>query len=55
MLFNVPIGKKFWGMGEHEILIVDLFTLIVTHRDWKEPQTARVSELESRTLRYLEI
>ena len=31
LLFNVPIGMPFMGLGEHEPLIIALFLPVVTH------------------------
>ena len=33
LLFTIPVGITCWGLGEHEPLIIDLFLLIVSHRN----------------------
>ena len=33
LLFTVPVGMPFWGLGEHEFLIIALFLLFLCLRD----------------------
>ena len=35
LLFTAPIGTPFWGLGEHEHLIIALFLSIVLRMNWK--------------------
>ena len=38
-LFTVPAWMPCWGSGEHEPLIISLFLLIFSCRNWKGPWT----------------
>ena len=35
LLFTNPVGMPFWGLGEHESLIIDLFVSVVSRRNWR--------------------
>ena len=41
LLFTVPVRVPFWVVGETEPLIISLFLLIVSRRNWKGPWTIR--------------
>ena len=36
-LFTVTVGMPCWGFREYEPLIIALFLLIVSRRNWKGP------------------
>ena len=55
IVFTVPIGSNFLGLGEHEPLIIGLFLPIVLRRKWKGPWTIQGSDWGHRTFRALEI
>ena len=47
LMFTVTDGIPFWGLVDHETLIVDLALPIATHSGWKGPCTVRGSDFES--------
>ena len=47
LMFTITDGIPFWGLGDHETLIVALALPIVTRSGWKGPCTVRGSDLES--------
>ena len=50
-LFNVPVGMKFWVLGEHNPLIISFFILVVSSRNWRLPWMIKGSDWESGTAR----
>ena len=36
-MFNITVGMPFWGLGEHETLIIALFVTVVSCRNWRGP------------------
>ena len=50
-MFTVPVGMPYWGLGEHEPLIVDLFVPIVSCRNWKVTWTIRGIECGGGTVK----
>ena len=54
LLFTVLVGMPFWGMGNHEPLIVALLLPIITCRYGKGPWTIIGSDLVVVTVRDLE-
>ena len=55
LMFTVTDGIPFWGMGDHETMIVALVLPIATLSGWKGPCTIRGSDLESAMVRSLDI
>ena len=55
LLFSIPVGMKFWGLGEYEPLIVALFLPIAICREWRGLWNVRWSEMESGTVKDLDI
>ena len=53
-VFTVNDGIPFWGLGDHETLIVALAIPVVTLSGWKRPCTVRESDLESAMVRSLD-
>ena len=49
LIFTIPIGMTFWGLGEHEPVIIALFFPIVTRKGWRGPWNIIGSELEAGT------
>ena len=45
LLFTITVDMPFWGLKEHEPLIVALFIPIVSHRECLGPWNFRRSEL----------
>ena len=44
LLFTVTVGIPFWGLGEHEPLIIYLFLSFVSRRKWKGLWTIQGSD-----------
>ena len=54
LLFTIPVGTTFWGLEEHEPLIIALFLTIVSRRERRGLWNIRGSELAAGTVRELE-
>ena len=37
LLFTVTIGMSFWGLGEHETLVIALFLPVFSCSNWRGP------------------
>ena len=46
-MFTITDGIPFWGLVDHETLIVDLALPIATHSGWKGPCNVIGSDLEA--------
>ena len=55
LLFTIPVGIPFWGLEEHETLIIYLFLPIISHREWRGTCNVRGSKLATGTARELNI
>ena len=47
LMFTITDGIPFWGLVDHETLIVDLALPIATHSGWKGPCNVIGSDLEA--------
>ena len=54
LLFTIPVGIPFWGLGGHKPLIVAFFVPIVTGKEWRGPSNVRGSALAEGTVRTLD-
>ena len=50
-LFTVTVGIPFWGLGEHEPIIISLFLPVFFHRNWRGTWTVKNSYWEYLTTR----
>ena len=55
LLFTVTVGIIFWGLGEHEALIIPFFIPVVYYSNWRIPWTIKGSDWTSGTDRYVDL
>ena len=53
-LFTITVGMPFWGSREHEPLIIALFIIVVSCRNWRGTWTIIGSDWISGTSRYVD-
>ena len=49
LIFTVPVGIPFQGLGEHELLMIALFLTIASLRNWMAPWIIKEIYLASGT------
>ena len=54
LILTVPVRMPCWGLGEHEPLMIALFMLIVSRKNWKGPWIIRGSDWGRRVVRDFE-
>ena len=51
LMFTVNFVMPFWGLGEHEPLIIDLFLPVFSCRNWRRPCKIKGSDWTYGTFR----
>ena len=54
-MFKITVGMPFWGLGEHEPLIIALFVTVVSCRNWRGPWKIKGSDLTYGTSRSVDL
>ena len=55
LIFTVPVGMTFWEWGEHEPIIIALFLMIFSGRNWKGPWNISESYWQHGSVRYFKL
>ena len=55
LLFTVTVGIPFWGLGEHEPLIIALFLPVVSFSNWRGAWTIKEIDWTYGTTRVVDL